>query len=205
MNADCDWASETFLIVAYYTKDTIYEDHARHLESSLSRYDVPYYIQEVPNLGTWLKNTSYKPTFLLSMLTKFPQQNIVYVDVDAEFLQYPVLFETLPELMTYDVAAYIFDRSCYNKSVKGFELLSGTLFFKNTEESKNIIERWEQRSQQNPNEWDQKSLEHVLGESHDLLPGAYCKIFDRMETVIEPVIVHYQASREIRRNHGKLL
>lgn len=193
-----------YLVTAYFTVGTIYESSAKVLRKSLERLDIPFHIAGVPNLGSWNKNTSYKPTFILSMMKKFPDLDIVYVDVDAEFLSYPHLFDIYGSTMTHDVAAYIFDRSCYKRSPKGSELLSGTLYFRNTQNALRIVERWESRTQRNESEWDQKSLEWVLDGKHDLLPGEYCKIFDRMPSVTEPIIVHYQASRKVRRNEGKL-
>jgi hypothetical protein len=192
-----------FIVVAYYTIDTLYEARARILQKSLARFDIPYHIEGVANLGTWLKNTSYKPTFVKKMLQDF-DEHIVYVDADAEFQRYPELFDTLGDSMEHDVAAYVFDRSCYNRSSHGFELLSGTVFFKNTDTTKRLVKEWEERCQRQAGEWDQKSLEYVLKERFDPLPGEYCKIFDRQNEITDPVIVHYQASRIVRRNRGQL-
>ena len=50
--------------------------------------------------------------------------------------------------------------------------------------------------------WDQKTLEHVLQGHFTLLPGEYCKIFDRMQEITDPVIVHYQHSRKIRNKNS---
>lgn len=187
-----------YVVVAYYTIDTLYESHAAILQKSLERFDVPYHIDGVKNLGSWLTNTSYKPTFVLGMLEKF-DEDIVYVDVDAEFQHYPELFDTLGSEMRHCIAAYEFDRSCYRKSPKGTELLSGTLYLRNVIETIKVVKTWENRCKSNPKEWDQRSLEFVLGDDWHRLPGEYCKIFDRMESVVDPVIVHYQASRQVRR------
>jgi hypothetical protein len=193
-----------YIVVAYYTVGTLYEAKAKILQRSLERFDVPYYIEAVPNLGTWHLNTSFKPTFLKSMFNKF-DEDLVYVDVDAEFQRYPDLFDTLGSAMNHSIAAYVFDRSCYKRSVGGFELLSGTLYITHTPNSYKVLEEWEDRTQRFTTEWDQKSLEFVLDGDFDLLPGEYCKIFDRMETVTDPVIVHFQASREVRKHRGNLV
>jgi len=195
----------SFIVVAYFTVGTLYEARAKILERSLERNRVPYHIEGVPNLGSWLKNTNFKPTFIKSMLQKF-DENIVYVDVDAEFLQHPILFEELGNDSDCNIAVHLFDRSCYVNSVGGFEVLSGTIFLRNCDWVKGIVNEWEARCQKHLHgEVDQKSLEHVLRGRFTELPGEYCKIFDREPEVTEPVIVHYQASREVRRKRGRLI
>jgi hypothetical protein len=196
---------KSFMVVAYYTEGTLYEEDAKRLRASCDKFRVPYHIKAVPNLGTWDKNTSYKPDFVRDMLELFSNTNIVYVDADAEFKKFPTLFLTIEDQMKTDVAVYVFDRSVYKRSPGGFEVLSGTIFFKNTSEVMGIVEKWRQRTQSNIKEWDQKSLEIVLDGHHDLLPGEYCKIFDRMDFVTDPVIVHYQSSRKVRKHRGCLV
>jgi hypothetical protein len=190
----------SFIVTAYYTRNTLYEQKVQVFEASLQKFNIPYHIKAIENKGDWYKNTGYKPTFLKEMLKKFPMLSIVYVDVDAEFLRYPDLFETYDQ----DIGVYVFDRSCYKKSAHGFEVLSGTIFLKNNEKVYKIIEQWENECKENPRIWDQRSLEKILNGNYSLLPGEYCRIFDRMEHITNPVIVHYQASREIRRNKGRL-
>ena len=189
-----------YVVVGYYTIGTLYEAKAHILIKSLERHDVPHYIEGVENLGSWKKNTGYKPTFLKRMLLKFPGVNVVYVDVDAEFLKYPILFDTLD----CNVGVYVFDRSCYSKSIGGFEVLSGTVFLKNNLEVYNIVEKWEKECQTHPDIWDQKSLEKTLNGDFYTIPGEYCKIFDQMKHITDPIIVHYQASRTVRKQKGKL-
>ena len=191
----------SFIVVGYYTADTVYENHAKVFIKSLKQYNILHYVERVKNLGSWHKNTGYKATFLKRMLLKFPDMNIVYVDVDAAFLKYPKLFETLD----CDIAVYELDREkCYGKNQKGKEVLSGTIFLRNNKKVFDIVERWEKECQNNPKIWDQKSLQKVLNKNFEKLPGEYCKIFNRMPWIRNPVIVHYQASRGIRKNKWKL-
>ncbi len=189
-----------FIVVGYYTKNTIYEGKAKVLRRSLEKYKVPFMLQCIEDLGGWYANTCHKPTFLKEMLEKFPNHNIIYVDCDAEFFAFPELFNSFEG----NVGVYLFDRSCYGNGTKGFEVLSGTIFLKNNEEVKEMIEKWEQECKSHPNVWDQKSLQKVLGDNYEKLPGEYCKIFNQMQWIKSPVIVHYQASREVRRNGMKI-
>jgi len=194
----------SYIICAYFTSDTLYEQKAKTLIASLNKFKIPHDVQAVKNFGDWYKNTGYKPTFLRKMLEKHPDKSVVYVDCDAEFLRYPDLFEPWSTLPYIDIGVYVFDRSCYRKSAHGFEVLSGTIFLKNNEKVYKIIKQWEQECKEHPRVWDQRSLEKVLGGQYTALPGEYCKIFDRMENIVDPVIVHYQASRIVRKNRGKL-
>lgn len=191
--------SSSFIVVAYYTADTLYEEEARLLVQSLDEHQVPYYVQRISSKGNWFDNTHYKPSFLLSMMDRFPDLNLVYVDVDARFEQYPTLFDTLSCV----IGVHCFDRSLWiSRSSRGKEILSGTIFLKNCPLARQILERWRDRCFKKPNEWDQKCLEYVLGDDYFRLPPEYCKIFDTMARVRNPVIVHYQASRKLRKVKG---
>lgn len=190
----------SYIVTAYYTYGTLYEREVERLKKSLLTFNIPNDVQGVPNLGCWWKNTGYKPTFVKQMLIKHKPKSIIYVDCDAEFLRYPKLFEVFED----DVGAYVFDRSCYKCGNGGTEVLSGTLFFRNNEKVMDLVCRWEEQCKKNPKVFDQQSLEKVLSGDFSLLPGEYCKIFDRMDTVVDPVIIHHQASRKVRKNKWKL-
>ena len=185
----------SFMVVAYYTIDTLYEQQSERLRASCDKLKIPCHIVGIKNQGTWLKNTGYKPTFILNMLKFFPTCNIIYIDVDAEFKKYPILFETFEG----DIGVYVFDRREYTRSKGGTEVLSGTIFLRNNDKVFNKIEQWEAYHKMHIAQWDQKSLEYVLDGDFTKLPGEYCKIFDRMSFITDPVIVHYQASRLIRK------
>jgi len=185
-----------FIVVGYYTRGTFYEGLASEFEESLKKYAISYYIEAIDSLGDWHLNTSYKPTFLKQMLRKFPDKDIVYVDVDAKFFAYPILFESLQ----CNIAVHLFDRRLHRTKATGFEVLSGTVFLKNNEEVRGLVDKWEALCIAKPYVWDQKSLEKVLGEDFYNLPPEYCIIFDVMKHIKDPVIVHYQASRKVRKN-----
>jgi len=186
-----------FIVVGYFTRNTFYEDYAQMLVKSLKQYSIPYYIEGTENLGSWLKNTNYKPTFIKEMLIKFPKHNIVYVDCDAKFLRYPKLFEEIEK----DIAVHLF---------KGIEILSGTIFLKNKISSYELVKRWEELCRKKPHQWDQKSLAEVLGKNFYKLPVAYCQILNKKKRIKDrqlasSIIVHYQASRKVRNNRGVML
>lgn len=191
----------SFIIVGYYTKDTIYEDFAQVFAKSMDRLGITYYLEAIKDLGGWYKNTGHKPTFLRKMIDKF-DCDIVYVDCDAEFLQYPILFDALD----CNVAAHYFDRRNHpNITKEAYEVLSGTIFLRNCNEVRVVLDKWKEECKKRPMVWDQKSLEKILVGEFYHLPGEYCKIFNLMKDVVDPVIIHYQASRKIRANNMKMI
>lgn len=189
-----------WIVVGYFTRDTLYERKVKTFISTLGFNKILYYIEPIPNLGSWHKNTNYKPTFLKKMLIDFRGLDIIYVDVDARFLEYPSLFDELD----CDIAVHEFDRSNWPRVKSGKEVLSGTIFLRNNKRVFNLVERWEEQCRRNPGTWDQKSLEKILAGNFYRLPGEYCKIFGLMNKITEPVIVHYQCSRIVRRHKGRL-
>jgi len=195
--------THNFIIVSYFTLDTPYAKIAHDcLMPTLSRTDLTCDVRGVDNLGSWINNTSYKPTFIKSMLEKH-DCNIVWVDCDAEVIRYPEMFLHIPD--EYDVAVHYLDRDkWYQGKNKGTELLSGTIFFRNNENSMRIVDRWKEECDKRL-EWDQKVLQRVLeNENVFELPIEYCYIKTMPDgslpsvKVIEPVIIHNQASRKLR-------
>ena len=190
-----------FMVIGYYTRNTFYEDHAQVFVKSMQLFNIPYYVEAIDNLGSWVLNCTYKPTFIKRMMEKFPDYNIVYVDVDAEFLAYPILFEDLD----CNIAVHYFDRRYHPKiTVEAYEVLSGTIFLKNCCQVFEMVEQWEKECERRPRVWDQRSLEKILQGDFYHLPAEYCKIFNLMPRIKNAVIVHYQASRRIRKNRGRI-
>jgi hypothetical protein len=88
------------------------------------------------------------------------------------------------------------------------EILSGTIYFKNTDKTKKLIERWITLNSQNIS-WDQINFKKTIESSTDLnlniniLPHEYCYIFDNIKQKAllkeSPYIVHNQASRRYKK------
>lgn len=185
-----------FVVVSFYTENTPYETEVRRLIDSLKVFKVPFYMEPVKNLGSWVKNCNYKSEFCKKMLQTY-NMSIVWLDCDAEVLKYPSLFN---ELDDYDMAV-----ATSHKLSNPTEILSGTLFFNNTPGAITLLDKWIEECKLNPVKWDQKNLQKVLGDCanqikvFDLPPG-YAKIFDNSRIPEEDaVIVHWQASRKYKR------
>jgi len=192
-----------YIVTAYYTKGTIYEEYAENFILSLKKFGLFYEITPIDDFKDWYKGMQYKPTFLKQMLEKHYPHSIVYVDIDAIFCRYPNFFDHLDRTPEVNIALHVLDHSKYRRKEHPPELLSGTIFLKNTKEVKEIINRWIYECSQDSKLWDQRALERVLKNyRYHLLPEEYCMIFDYMSSIKDPVIKHFQASRVARRNSG---
>ena len=187
-------------VVAYYTQDAIYSKHAENFKKSLDEFGIPYDITPIADFGDWYKGMQYKPTFLKAMLQKHSSSSIVYVDIDATFCQYPTFFDMLDKQENVVIAAHILDHSKYRRKFQKPELLSGTLFLKNTARMMALVDDWILECGKDVKLWDQRALANVIKENDlTLLPEEYCMIFDYMIDIERPVIMHFQASRAARR------
>lgn len=191
-------------ICAFYSKNTQYEKHSKNLIESLNKFNLSYDVVPIVNQGNWYANMQYKPTFLKSMLKKYPQHSIVYVDVDAIICRYPKYFDKLDQESNVNIAVHILDHTKFRRKHCAPEMLSGTIFLKNTSETNQIVDEWIAECKTNPKLWDQRALATVLKRhKYHLLPAEYCMIFDYMASIENPVVKHFQASRESRRQEQK--
>ncbi len=196
MNSQNNW-----IIISYYTSN--YKEVAyKYLIPSV--INLNHYIVEVPNQGDWHKNTNYKPIFIKECLEKF-KENLVWIDSDAIINSNPIYFDQLDN-SSIDFAYHLLNwETHYGRLTdKGkFEFLSGTLYFKNNEKIKILVDKWIELSKTiSP---DQKSLEFAIKTYNNIntiiLPREYCYIEtlpdgNKPFLIVEnPIISHYQASR----------
>ena len=197
-----------FIVCVYATKDTPYVQIAEStiLPSMKAIEGLKYSYSVVPNLGSWKKNTAYKATFAMEMLNKYPESNIVLLDADCKINNYPSLFDNIPE--QYNIASHLLDwATWYQNGTTTKEFLTGTLFLRNCERTKYLVEKWIDGCEAT-NEWEQKVLAKVLVDYKEQilnLPLAYCYINslpDGREPHVKidnPTIIHYQSSRTLKR------
>lgn len=201
--------SARFVVCAYYTDD--YAEHAARLEASVRALGLPFHAERVDSAGSWQANTALKPAFIARCLDRFPDRDIVYLDADCRLMRYPALFETLEG----DVGIFFTPRRSWlayklrrlfgGKKEKRFShrVLTGTLFLRNNARVRRFVQDWIRAQERLADKVDQDSIEAVIDTAGELrftpLPFEYVKIHDHA-AVGEPVIEHYQASREANRS-----
>jgi len=194
------------IFVSYYTKNTPYEEVMKtHLLPTLEQYCLPHDIIEVPDLGNWSANTSYKATFLLDMLLKW-KQDIVFLDADATIEQMPVLFDEIPN--EYDMAVHYLDWYLQWRGHPGNkkELLSGTMMMRYNDNIITLLKEFIVTCKKHPNIWEQRILQGVLRMNKHIkvykLPAEYCVVIKFNGSIPKyiktPVIVHHQVSRQYK-------
>lgn len=189
--------AETHSIIAFYTKDRIYENEARRMVASAKRLQLDVKAVPVAGVGSWVRNASMKASFLAKQrpLHKGP---LLYVDVDAVFHSNPWPYLNTIEA---DIAVY------YEPNGR---LLAGTILISDTPASQKILDEWARRCNANPDIWDQVVLEEIIAEDamsnrpqYDVarLPVSFCWIFDKLDNDIvdEIYIEQLQASRETKK------
>jgi len=189
------------IFISYYTKNG-YEKVVEKLRNSLIRFGLDFDIVELQNLGNWQLNTHYKAKFILEMLEKHKDLDVCWVDADAIIQQYPVLFDNFD----YDLSVCIIDWSRYTNGHRtDKQLASGTIYIRNNNLMREFLKDWIQENEEHKNQLEQKNMQNILDKWQSKidflnLPDEYCKIFDLMKNIENPIIEHFQVSRELRNN-----
>ena len=197
-------------VVTFYTPQ--YEQEANELIKSCSNYNVPIKAYAKSSKGSWVHNCTMKAEVIEEALNEF-KDGVLWIDADGRLRNAPLLFD---QLNNYDFGCYWIPdvwnqpRNAHLKPwSRGNEALAGgTLYFNNTDISKQLITAWKKESQANPNRWEQQSLQKVWEEFDNKglrtcnLPQSYCKVFDcKWFEAEQPIVVeHMQASRKLK--HG---
>lgn len=192
------------LYVSCYTQDTLYEQHARDWVKSLQRFGLEHHVEPYESTGDWKNNTRKKPAFIRRMMQKFPDRQIVWLDIDARVRKYPALFQDFQN-KSAPVACFDFDPQEYVEGATAKKhLANGTLYLSNCPYSKDFVHDWVNNTTRDPDGTDLTSFHKTAKEWQEKtgftiynIPPEYCKIASLMPDV-EPVIEHLQASRQSR-------
>ena len=201
--------SDSWMLTSFYTTGTGYEEEIEKLKSSAAALNIPLHAFGCPAMGSWRENLNHKSASILRAFDMFPGMDIVFVDSDALIRKRPVLFDELSRTGEYDIAAHFHP---YNGSVQGGSLLSGTLWFRNSDRGKRLVRRWHSIGLSQPRVRHQHCLRLAIGELGlegvytwiYRLPREYTQIFDYYtgSDRPDPVIEHFQASRRLRNEVG---
>lgn len=177
------------VIVSFYT--SLYEQQQNVLRASLEKFGLKYDMQKIASRGPWKANCLYRGQFLINMMNKH-NDNVVWVDADAEILKHPSLLYEIGE----DVDLAWYDRG-------GREFMLGTSYWKNTPLVKHLLMDWVSNCDLNSPSLSQKDFMRIFQMKYagklivKILPEEYCHIFDK-PCEGDPVIVHNQMSRKTR-------
>jgi hypothetical protein len=194
------------LIVSYYTKDTLYQLEVQNLIASCQKWSLDHHVEPISSLGSWERNCSYKPFFLMKKLQQL-KRPLFWVDADAVFVQKPQWLDVFNK----DLAVRVNEKWDDRHSSK---VISGSIFVNATQGAAVLLKCWGQEcidSFLNPERaqevWGQVALRDVIlrgvrGAEVGSLPWGYVAIVgnpnDEKE-ISDVVIAHYQASHRFKK------
>lgn len=198
-------------IISFYTSH--YEVDAKELIKTIEQFDIPYEVEYRKRIGSWAANTQIKAPFILEKLKQ--NESVVWTDADSRIMKYPTLFDNIDT----DVGLFflpreksgrftlppgcVLDNSIVDQN--GF-LQSGTMYFKNTPRTIELLEMWVETNNNDNQQWDQWTLQACLSKIDGLtitkLPPEYVWI-DSISINeygnLSPVVYHTQASRRFKK------
>lgn len=193
------------IIVSYYTANYTKERDIFVKSIRENAPDFEFQIDKMRSRGRWIDNVYHRPIFILEMINKY-KRDVIWVDIDAEFIKSPELFIDFK----YDFGAYFHFWPERRPEVPGGfkEVMGGTLYFKNSPESKKLLNMWINLNEVLPKQPRsqlvlQRALTKALltgglGISLCHLPPEYTYIPGLMPHVTDPVIKHDNASVRYR-------
>lgn len=186
----------------FYTEGFYEEVAQSYIIPSAHCHGIDLYKIKIPSTHDWRKNTEFKANMILRALEE-TKDDIVMIDADATFEQYPFLFDKLD--LTQNIAVHYLDWYRFWKNEEGQskrELCTGTIMFRNLDINKQLIIMWIEENKKKLGNWEQRNLQNVLEREKIYpfnLPVEYCAIKKRDGTlpsyIEKPVILHHQVSR----------
>ncbi len=179
------------IICSFYTPE--YAHLAQKMIESVKSFGFTTDVLAIEKINNdWLDTIYWRPSFIKKMLEKH-HQDVVWLDCDAVMKSYPILFDNFKG----DFGVHIHDFR-WRKN----EYLGGTMYFSYNPRTLNFLNHWIELNQteqrQALSQWMiPKAIEKTSLLFVDILPEEYCNIFDHINCK-NPVISHYQASREFR-------
>ncbi|CAB4138309.1 hypothetical protein UFOVP329_71 [uncultured Caudovirales phage] len=159
------------------------------------------------SLGGWARNCALKPLVMLKAAQMFGMP-ILWLDADSEIPNTKAAHEAIARLADgksglggATIAAFCPALSpSYKKRFPliNSNLCSGTLWVGEGRTGESILVAWATRCAADPEQLDQESLWDVAKGIVSPMCPELCCIPDLMPSVVEPIVVHHQASRTMR-------
>ena len=186
-------------VISFYTAE--YESAADRLRASLEEYSIQHELHRLdgPDLcgETWLHRVQWKPIFVRHRYGQC-DENIVWLDADAEVIEYPIIFDQL------DVDFACVRRTAPRRAVSPRSRFStGTMYFGRTPQAAWLLDCWAAACAEERAAGRQRTEQDILQQcwpqwgktlSTCWLPMTYSRIYDRPREG-RPIIKQWQASR----------
>lgn len=182
------------IICSYFTEE--YAALAERMIKSVEKFGFETDVIKISKINnSWIDIIYWRPEFILQMLWKHRNRDIVWLDCDATMEEYPVLFDNFPD----DFGIHVHDFK-WRKN----EHLGGTMYFSYKQRTINFLRKWielnKTTERQTLSQWIiPMAIKESPGLKVGILPESYCNIFDHINCK-NPVITHWQASRQFRNN-----
>lgn len=197
-------------VVSYYSPE--YEGEVGDWKTAVRRFGLEYFVEPIPNLGSWRLNCGYKPLFLINMLHKF-QEPILWIDIDGR-VEAAWDLDNVNANKRYDFAIWFIPNKAMHRNhiplgpkTGNCGLAAGTMWFNNTVACKRFLALW-LAAEHGQGNFEQQVLGEVWYRDRPKelrtlqLHQRYCKVDNARWFEDEPgevVVGHYQASRRLRR------
>jgi hypothetical protein len=234
---------DSFLVCGMFTKN--YGDKALKLEASLNKFRMPYALYEIPSIHSSISHHGSasspfnKPEFIRAMLDKY-KLPILYLDVDCEIERNPTLItQIIHKGKDFGIFNWLsrerndaygpvnlpdYENNRFYTYTHGINLIDETQlrcsgavqFWGNTQLAKNLLAKWNQTVEENPNAADDISLDFAYNNNVERalirpfwLPKSYARyafwIFDK-PTINHPDMPNEGAQfQKIKLKEGQVL
>lgn len=187
-----------YIIVSAFTPN--YTEDINRLIKSLKKFNLPYNVYPFESKGSWLHNVQYKIDVLIQAINEYKDKDIVWVDADGVIKQYPILFDSIND----DISFRVNFRNLKRKNLRG--LTTGTLYLKNNNKVKNFLMEWKLKTRK-MGSTEQSALYEMITDNrfYDLnigsLPISYTIIGADIKNDYRDIIIsHTSSSTDKNRN-----
>ena len=158
-------SEKNWIVKAFHTGGP-YQKDADKLQASADKFGIPIDIEVIESRGSWNSNTHYKPLSIMNAMLEHKRKNIIHIDVDAWFLQYPTFFD----MFDSDLGAFYWGG--------GGTWCSGTVIVRNCNYMIDFMAKWDNILRKNPKQHgDQVAMGKVIVASTELdivkIPAGY--------------------------------
>lgn len=194
------------LFYSYWSHDPKYKAMAEECAASFERFGVAVKVCEIVSKNNWMKNCMARATQLRIEATVFHESAIVLLDADLTCMADPEILKTF---CATDGDIAIHDKG--PKENPSIRYCPGIMAFAPTPLGRRCLKDWAElcSGDPRPNEWIREqvylceTIENLRKEGLRVrtLPGEYNCVRGGVP-YSSPVILHYAASRELRKKVG---